>query len=259
MCKGYLSWVIIFLCIISFSCTKGDDNGDNPIINIPVDFTIEIQERLSFADGRTLEFVMETTKTYECENYEIRSTIGFENGALVLAVDEINSPQDCIEGESTAQGILAVEELLNGNYPFIINLRDAISNAGTFHKNDQRYQIFLDQTDGIELSRSELMRVPANTIWGYFDYQDSATDKVSQAILSLQDIAQETTFLNGDYGYFSIEGDAVNIPFEVRYNLQDFFIYQYDGNADSLQKIVNEFNTHQDATMKLFTSSGTDF
>ncbi|TVQ87633.1 MAG: hypothetical protein EA393_10440 [Bacteroidetes bacterium] len=193
--------MVIIGFLLFFSCS-GDDEKDFPFSSI----NLNHYENFSNHE-RELVFYLETLDSFPCSNFQIAVNMHSSPLKIDIHADNIDVPSHCVTiiGPATRSILLGKPE---ENPPSI-----------SFWVNDKRHDFDLKiSEEAIELNkktifenhlfftREVLMRIPANTVWGYI-YADT-TDKnvipagLMEAFTALG--AQVLELPDGDYYYFKV-------------------------------------------------------
>jgi hypothetical protein len=120
----------------------------------------------------------------------------------------------------------------------------------------------METLDGISIPNSRLYKVPQNTIWGYVSYSSiDAEEQADEFLNELNSIAEAKPFLDGYYGYFSMENDKLTVLTEdFPKVLGKTFGLDYDGGNDELIGILENYRSlYPSLVFKIFTSTGEAF
>lgn len=270
--KPKLWYLVVLSLILSLSyCSKEDADDQNVIVNIEDDFYIDLWEDLE-ADGREFFILVETINHQTCSNYELEYNVSSSNlttyQRITLALTDLTPPADCIDVIAPAKAKIPIGSLAPGSYNFRINLKDAIVNNGQLVVSEEEYKLEMITDNGFELKRSELKRIPNQTIWGFVAYDDfsdqAAADDFIQVLSemnSIVDIDNREGYSAGYYGYFSLaqqELELLNEDIAERYTIP--FIFSHEEDLTSVME-------HIDATcsdsptlnIKLYTDKGVSY
>ena len=198
-------------------------------------------------EGNEISLLVTTISDQECLNSEIKSDIAVQNSKLVVQLDGIEQPADCLEGEAPALANLPLANLSTGNYGLEINILDIIKNEGTVEIDPTTLRIELTTDDGLHISHDELNRVPNNTYWGFIALDQITLNNVTADFLAeVETIRDEADLANGYYGHFNIFEDKVEFDAVTEYPDVDKFIFKYSGELNELIKLLDDYRAHVD-------------
>lgn len=263
MNKNALLLLLLVSCnlLIFNSCKLNDVDDPTVIVDIEDEFSVEMWEALS---PTTPSFQLRATTISEesCLNYEIEYQIIRRSNRIRASIDDIVEPDDCLPGKATPEVEMEIGIVDNGLYEFEINLKNStIVNTGQLVVTNESYTVDMSSTNGITLQSNELLRVPNGTVWGYL----SAKDLEPIAIDFFNELSELTTdksFLEGNYGYFSITGDnKINLPLETTFSEVQPFIINYISSIKKLETIISDYRNQYgaDLELKIFTWEGDVF
>lgn len=251
------------LLLLVLSCADAPIDDNEVVINIPIDFTVDMWENLEGNARDNLDLIVKTTRVYDCTNFEIDTQLDEGEKTFVLTLEDIIEPSDCEPYPAAAQAWINLDELSIGNYTILINLKDAITNQGSLVVSDARFVLEMESPDGIELLREELNRVPENFIWGYVSYEgNNSLATVNNFIVALEQIAPTNLISDGYYGHFSINNTQLELEANPTYGNSLTFYNHFEQSEDLLTELINEYTSNdedQKVEIKIFTSKGKEF
>lgn len=225
---------IALISLISTSCRKKLDSGEQVgAIKATMVETLD-----STGTGRHLVLNFATIKVYACCNFNIKYEMMREGNVINIRFGEVNMPPMCLTslGPATAQIDLGV--LPTGTYT--LNLVSGITNISTLTVDNNQCNLSPVSGSNISYTRTTLLKVPENTIWGYVCFDSTGTSPAllntffdSLSILGAQNIS----FTPGDYGFFQLNaGNAFPHRDGCLYSRQ--FIYKYTASLPRLKQLV---------------------
>ena len=190
LCKSELvgkllnySICLFILCGI-IACSE---EPSGPVIVTPTiadEYTLTPFEKLEPL-RRTFGMSLESLQAFEGDSCMIDASSAITGKKVDLSIRGFRSSKNgCSPDEMFANAELELGELEVGVYDLNINLDNIVNNRGILLVEFDKYSIDLETTNGIRLTHDELMRLPDNSIWGLFAYDDIAFEEVSQDFLS---------------------------------------------------------------------------
>ncbi len=197
---------LVVLLVLS-SCSKRSEDT-NILINIENEFTVSMIETLS-PSTNPLNFNLNTINKLECSNYEIIHSKSTSDGRVILSIDYISEPEDCIADSAHISSEIPVGRLSNGSYLFQLNLeKGSILNEGTLTIDNKAYTVELDSYHGIDFPVKKLNKIPDAYVWGQINVAPEAPNNIIEELLEeLSDITDESSLAPGNYGHFKIDDD----------------------------------------------------
>ena len=259
--KYYFTIFVFALCITGCNL----ESLDEPIIvsNVEKEFHLDLWEAL-WPNSRTSQLLIETIEDEACQNYTIAYQFNKSGSTLELSLNEIVSPEDCIDGEAPASSVVDFGALSEGIYELNIDLKNTVFSKGQLTITEDYYTINMDTEEGIIFVRRELLRVPDDLIWGYVGSEDAEFTAALEGFLAdLQANTSSKTLTAGYYGYFSINQsrELVYSTFPFPENQFQTFYYEYNGTEAELQEMIDNYRTThgEDVTFKLYNAAGREF
>lgn len=246
----------LFLCLIlalSFGCTS--DNSDTKPDIVPTiedEFNIRLWEHLS-PDENAFSLLVETISDQECLNSIIRNNFSIFPNNLVVNLNGIEQPDDCIEGAAPAFADVSFANLTIGTYDLEVNILSIIKNEGFIEVSPESIKLELNSDDGIYIANNVLKRVPNNTYWGYIalDKMD-LTSAASSFLEEIEILKDDFDFVDGDYGHFNImENNTVDFEVDTNFPDHDKFIIKYTRDIDELREMIKSFREESEFVDKL--------
>jgi hypothetical protein len=225
---GFLSMVMLWM---GSACQLESLNDPIVVADIDDEFYIDLWETLGTSPR--FEIHIETIKDEECLNVVIDASPLKRPQTVNIRIDNIIQPADCIEGLAPAMAQLDLGSMPIGFYNFSIDLKNTIFNNGQLTITDERYSLEMETEDGIILVRSDLYRIPDQTLWGYVNFDLGQNDLAEAFTQELAAFADPFNFKRGYYGHFTINNDANDVtvtsqpidftllPFAQRYDRAD--------------------------------------
>ncbi|MEN0003136.1 MAG: hypothetical protein AAF798_03295 [Bacteroidota bacterium] len=225
----HLMLIIALGLILSISACQLESLNDPIVVaDIENEFYIDMWETAAAVNN--LQVLVETIEDETCLNAEIEATSLKRPNAIQIQINDILEPDDCIEGAAPATAQLELGNLPVGIYDFSIELKSTIFNNGQFTVTPERYQLEMESEDGIILVRSQLLRIPKETFWGYVNYEAGAEGLAESFLEDLRTLTIPTNFLRGYYGYFTVNNEVNDVTVTSQpadFTLQSF-VHQYE-------------------------------
>lgn len=255
---------LLFLLVCCLSgCNLGDLQDIAIVANVEDEFNLDLWESLA-PDGRTLEFHISTIKEEDCSNAFIDHRLSNSTNGFSISLLDILKPADCDPEPAPAQARINLGALKAGFSNFSIDLKNTVFNEGQLTTLNDRYLIKMETEDGVKLIRTELLRVPEQSIWGYAHYERAEQEaEASRFLADLQAAGKPALYQPGYYGHFSIDADrkieaVYDQPVEGETKL---FLFNYSGDSASLEALLDKYRNAQNADMifRLYDDKGNIF
>ncbi len=260
--KGFVLLLLAGTMLLFSSCDIDPvAPSETSIVNVEDDFKINFFETLRETKvDRIFTLGLESIELFNCENYTIQYATALGGGVSAISINDIIEPSDCIEGEGPAIAFPQLAHLKEGVHDFKIILKNSVENEGTISITADKIAIEMASTDGLSFDYTEMLRIPENTIWGYYAYEDDAQDIAEKFETELKSIATEFLYTKGFYGQFSVDDNAeLNLDVTPSYaNMRKFFL-SYEDNDNRLQNFISAQSALQNFEIKVFTSSGKEY
>ena len=244
------------LVFASYSCVDLKDNEE--VINVEDEFDIRLYEALEM-EPRSLILEISSTEFLECKNAMLSCDLQL-NPSIVLDIQDITLPEDCILESTKAICVNDLSLLADGTHSIQLSIRDDIINLGAIIKSTSAYQIDLDTDHGISYYEEELLRLPNQLIWGKVTLLEE-NEEVFSFVNSLQAEMNMAQLELGNYGHFKITEQGFELldmnnddpaihPFIFRYSTIDEF--------ESIREFIENFRTtyEEKAVLEIFNSEG---
>jgi hypothetical protein len=208
--RQHLYTILILTIFLFTGCVI--DKGEAPIVvaEIAKEFSLQMQETLD-TNGRSFILRVSTIKEYDCSNYSIQYIWRNQGNALLLSLLRIAAPFACDYKPGKILAETTAGKLETGNYPISVDLRGAIINKGTLSVLPDRYRLRLDTEHGLSIEQKDLLRVPAESIWGYINFSPNLSDQALQLVQEIFALSQPIDLPKGYYGYYAIDDKGLSI------------------------------------------------
>lgn len=234
------TFLLLHLMPVLWSCQYNDYSSvDPPHHPIDSEIVVELLEILKKGPS-SIKIFAKTDTLYSCFNNTIRLRTQTDDDAFKISYTGINFPPICATALGPARGDVDLGPLRNGQYWLELN-HGGRKNKGLLIITDTDIDLLFAQLDGIQLLRTNLKRVPPLTYWGRIGYHDETSIvQVDEFLKRLEDNgAIFAKQIPGDYGYYQIDGEGeIKDPENHGHRFVRSFIFQYDGNAAKLEKLI---------------------
>ncbi|MEM9916948.1 MAG: hypothetical protein AAF990_02560 [Bacteroidota bacterium] len=228
-------------------------------INIAEEFYVDLWEELD-PELKTFKLRLPTIQKQACPQTTLDYDFQANGQQFVISLQELVSPDNCVTDSSFINTDVLLGDLANGTYSLRINLKEEVVNKGELSVNEEKYTINMESLHGLSLVRSELLRVPDQTIWGTFGFNKlQLSDAKDEFLQELQNMSGLKIYPTGYYGYFSIQDDgSVDVPVESNFAFNSPFILQLNSTKQALIDLLNRYRNDygSDIEIKLFTYEG---
>jgi hypothetical protein len=254
--------VCLIILLINLGCSE---EPSGPVIVAPTiadEYTLTPFEKLEPLK-RTFGMRIESLQPFKGDSCMIDASGVNISGEVSVSIKGLRSSQNgCLPDQIFADDNLEIAELEIGVYDLNINLDNIVNNRGVLLVEFDKYSIDLETTNGIRLTHDELMRLPDNSIWGLFAYDDIAFEEVSQDFLSFFSDFDDENFPSGYYGNFIIDelGNLVlNNSLAGREYVKTFTfrnVFEMSLVQDVIMSFRDQYENNID--IKIFTSNGSE-
>ncbi len=258
---GFILIITIFGCTDLGIISGNNSGGDKPVIIADNRIIMTPIEHLDTL-GRYFTLSSQTEEIYGCMNYSILYTKYEVNNMINIDFNGIDMPEFCLTALGPAVAEIILGEIPNGKYS--LKFKNEDYSIASLDVTDESFLITCEDTSQVIFEYKELMRVPANTIWGWVEYNTTDSAVVAQSFLdSLINIgAISETYSPGYYRYFSIDenGDIqYNGGHGSRYILP--FIFYYTGDTLAIHNVVDNFADlyHPNILTVVYNDNGNSF
>lgn len=235
--------ILIFSFLLSFSGCSLDSLNDPVIVaDIENEFYIDLWETLGNISD--FQLVIETIVDEECLNVPIDFDLLKRPNDFKVTLNEIVVPSDCNPGSAPATASVSLGNLPIGAYSFSINLKNTVNNVGLLTVTPNQYLLEMETEHGFILVRSQLLRIPDHTIWGYVNFVADQSDLAAAFIEELKTLTAPKNFLRGYYGHFTINNEVNNITVTdqpIDFTLTSFIHSYTDEERDAIEGLITSY------------------
>ncbi|MCG8327048.1 MAG: hypothetical protein MI974_05145 [Chitinophagales bacterium] len=236
---------------------------DDPIVvtDLENEFYLDLWEHLE-PEGRFLEWRLRTIENAECEDASIDYFYRNSGGTIGLNINAIINPADCTPSEQPLSVYFAGGQLNNDVYPISIGVRDAVVNEGSLIVSDDSYRLSFSSLTGVVLLKRVLRRIPDPVIWGYIHTQhDSLQVAADEFMNNLETKTLPVSLKEGNYGYFSVDNEAVIIKHIHVPEGATMFAYEYIQDDDVLEGMITSLKEEHPngIEVRIFNTKGGEF
>jgi hypothetical protein len=238
-------------------CEQGLNDEAELLIDIDAEFSISMIEELR-SSGNRLTFSLQTLEEQECEGTGIAYELAKSENEIFLDIQGLQAPNPCIKNPEVAFATSDLGLLAEGNYPLRLSLQSTIINQGVLKVESDRYRIQMETENGIQISEPELLKIPAQTIWGYVAYDLEEQESISNAFLEdLTPLVSVSGFADGNYGHFKLENGSLRLNQEIAYPFFRLFIHELKAPLEELGQLLDQFRKNESSIdVQLFTWDG---
>lgn len=240
-------------------CLAGCQLGapEDPIIipDVEKEFTLDLWENLG-VDKRELVFLIQTVKNQNCQNYQIECYLEQKNKDWALSISKIVPPEVCQPGSSPAKNTVNAGQVYPSTIKFAVDLRETIVNQGMLNVTEESYKLSLFSQNGLQVSKTELLRIPSSAIWGYVAYQSNAKANADKFIQEINAISTPVSYKKGYYGHFSITDKGTTINGQPNDLPITTFVRQYVLDRSKLSELVERHRSANGENLKITLLTG---
>lgn len=256
-------FLFLTLLAAAFAACRVDPDED-PVVIVTTDpeFSIDLFEQRDAADGTpTFGLWVESVKKYDCAGYGIDASVSVQNNNIRVTLLGVTTPSPCTGAPAPAKQFLAIGNLPDGTYGFILSLRDAIVNEGVLTISGGHFSLSLPDQQGIDFQNLVMEHIPDGLVWGYAAIPDEPSEPVADDfIFNLKTITTEAGLSPGYYSYFTISG-AGNLMLHKRIEadtVSEQFVRRLNAAPDALQSLLTDYrsSTQQPLQIRCWTTFG---
>ena len=236
-------------------CSKNPEEVN--IYSIPDEFKIDLHQAVSI-EGTYPAFQVSTLDSRSCNNDRIIVTISKVGSRVEIDIIDIDQALTCNnESGKITTDVYAVLE--PGVYTLSVSLKDQVSNEGFITVTDELFKLNLGTDHGIELGKTNILKIPDGLIWGYniatlgvSSIGNSLLDRLSPYMKSINKLS------SGDYGLFTVENEeSYIINTSNNQNIDHQFLMELNTSISDIKEIVRQFkNENPNSEFKVYTSRG---
>ena len=248
-------WLFIFLLIVFAGCSKNPEEVN--IYSIPDEFKIDLHQAVSI-EGTYPAFQVSTLDSRTCNNDRIIVTISKVGSGVKIDIIDIDQALTCNnESGRITTDVYAI--LDPGVYTISVSLKDQVSNEGFITVTDELFKLNLGTDHGIELGKTNILKIPDGLIWGY-NISTPGISSIGNSLLDRLNPYMRTVdqLASGDYGLFTVENkDSYTINTGNHQNIDHQFLMEINTSISEIKEIVRQFREENpDSEFKVYTSRG---
>ncbi len=252
--------LLVIIVASIYSCNDQLSDDVEVLVNIEDEFELDLGQELS-TKGSISTIKLSTLELKDCKNY----TIGYElvkgDNLFTIYLEELSKPSLCEDGFGPAIANIPLGILSDGIYAVDIFLQNTIQNKATLTVSEDAFHIEMQETHGIQLTHSTLIRIPASTIWGFASY-DSINQQptVNNFFEDLSSMVRSREWPDGYYGFFEIQGGKLNLETNTLKEFSTPFLFDLQGQLTELEALLEQYrNQSPDSSIEfhVFTWLGT--
>lgn len=216
--------VLLFILSFVFSSCNKEDEKDLPFRSVNLSF----YEQLS-STGSSIFFDLKTVESFPCNNFTLDVSVSTASGTTDIRINDIEVPDVCVSTEGPATQLIQLGPLENEFTRFSVWVNDKRHDFQL--KSDQQTITVIPGRpfeSHLLFTYDTLMRIPANTIWGYITINQEKMNGpvVWQHIKEAFEKAgvQQISLSDGNYHFFSMENDSLHFE-NVNQQAHTFYFY----------------------------------
>jgi hypothetical protein len=231
------------LCAVLLWQACNTDKTEAPILDTTVakEYELNLWESLENS-VRTFQIRASTIKSEDCLNYSIESAANRFGNSFEINLGKPLVPTTCERGFGPAKSYLDLGILTNGTYNLTIKLGQIVPSTGRLIVNNGSYYFYMPAPIGFKVKHNTLYRIPDNTIWGYIDYELTASPIVEQFLVDLNKISQDAGLSKGYYGYFNmLDNETIELEKVVTDRPIHPILRRFQANDKDLENLIKSY------------------
>lgn len=246
MRRFYRPILFLYCFTLLLACKK---ETDDPTIIVTTDpeFQVDLFEQTDPMTGNPVFGLwVRSVEKFPCSNYQIKGTVLTTGTDIQIHLMDVSTPDTCANGAAVAQTFLPIGKLNPGTYQFSLHLGAAIKNEGTLHVFADRYELSIENPQGIDFQNRALKKIPQGLVWGYVVTPDKPAIARADAFLAdLKSITAEHNLESGYYSYFTLSGTGLAFlhPGFAPAGSAQLFVRQSATAPENLQTLLQEYRT----------------
>lgn len=231
------------LCAVLLWQACNTDKTEAPILDTTVakEYELDLWESLENS-VRTFQIRANTIKSEDCLNYSIESAANRFGNSFEINLGKPLVPATCERGFGPAKSNLDLGILTNGTYNLTIKLGQIVPSTGRLIVNNGSYYVYMPAPIGFKVKHNTLYRIPDNTIWGYIDYELTASPIVEQFLVDLNKISQDAGLSKGYYGYFNmLDNETIELEKVVTDRPIHPILRRFQANEKDLENLLKSY------------------
>ncbi len=246
MNRFYRQILLLYCFSLLIACNKAPDDP-TVIVTTDPEFQIDLFEQTDPLTGNpTFGLWIRSVEKFPCSNYQIKGSLQTGGSDVLIHLMDVSAPDTCGNGAAVAQTFLPIGKLLPGTYHFSVTLGAAIKNEGTLNVFEDRYELSLEQPQGIDFQNRVLRKIPQGLVWGYIVTPDAAALVRADAFLAdLKNLTTEHTLESGFYSYFTLSGTGLTSlhPGFAPAGSAQLFVRQSATSPENLQTLLQQYRS----------------
>ena len=231
------------LCAVLLWQACNTDKTEAPILDTTVakEYELDLWESLDNS-VRTFQLRASTIKSEDCLNYSIESAVNRFGNSFEINLGKPLVPTTCERGFGPAKSYLDLGILTNGTYNLTIKLGQIVPSIGRLIVNNGSYYFYMPAPIGFKINNNILYKIPDNTIWGYIDYELTASPIVEQFLVDLNKISQDAGLSKGYYGYFNmLDNETIELEKVVTDRPIHPILRRFQANEKDLENLIKSY------------------
>ncbi len=262
---AYVSKMVPLLCLLLVMQACVTDKTEAPVLDTAIakEYELDLWETLD-NNTRTLQIRANTIQSQNCLNYNIESSISRKGSNFEINLGKPQIPSVCEPGIATAKSTLDLGIISNGTYNLTVKLGQIVPSAGRLVVSNGSFFLSILNPIGFRITRSNLLRVPDNTIWGYIGYDANALPVVTQFFTDLAGISQNIDLPKGYYGHFNLlESGAIEVGNALVATDRPIqpILRRFQANEKDLEKLIQTYRERhgQSILIRLRNTAGKEY
>lgn len=265
--KSFLIYSMKTTCLLSlvavllFSCESEPDEAVNTLGS---DINFSLAEYLE-PGQQTLTFKFLTSQDYPCINYRIAHQVYKAAQSIHIELTGIEKADVCLDAIGPATAFVDVGSLAEGDYALTVAIGESILNQGTLSVTPEAYELSIENSEGLILENTELLRIPDHLLWVTLRYPPGQAVKNAQSELltALASIgASEKKLSEGNYFYFEVGSSGKIRPQTSNPGMtEDAFLMEFSGDSKQLKQVLQQMNQTfgEVVSIRMYNARGEEF
>lgn len=255
------TYLLAAISALLFSC---ESDSEEQINTLGTGISFSLAEYLD-PQQKNLTFKFLTEKDFPCINYRITHQVQQVGNTIAVELTGIEKADVCLEAIGPATAFIDMSNLAEGDYELIIKVGEAITNQGTLTVTPQSYQVSMEEPEALIIENTELLRIPANVIWGTVRYntQQKVKGLYDHLISSLRGVgAADKRLSEGNYYYFEVDASGRIRPKNAALDMaEEPFLMEFSGGDDQIANVLGQIESlyGEEAIVRVYNAKGEEF
>ena len=206
----YILPLVVILFLLS-SCEKTEPAPIN-VVSVDQEFEVFPSQNIS-EDGSAFYLTIRTVEVQSCLNADLMASMEILEDKIIIDIDGIEAPENCIEGESFPK-----RDFLLPNIPKQYNIEfligELVSTTGQLIITDNSIAMDIDMLGAVYIMGAMLNKIEENYYWGFVVRKEGVSPNTS--IIPLEEardelysiLADRQDIEAGQYDVFEILDDG---------------------------------------------------